>query len=74
MVEAMASRRAVLAAILASVVAAALEVPVLGNFVMTQPHPANWLPVIIPDALLLVVAWLITFIVVRFAIRGWNDN
>jgi hypothetical protein len=74
MVEAMASRRAVLAAILASVVAAALEVPVLGNFVMTQPHPANWLPVIIPNALLLLVAWLITFIVVRFAIRGWNDN
>jgi hypothetical protein len=74
MVEAMASRRAVLAAILASVVAAALEVPVLGNFVMTQPHPANWLPVIIPNALLLLVAWLITFIVVRLAIRGWNDH
>jgi hypothetical protein len=36
MVEAMASRRAVLAAILASIVAAALEVPIVGNFVMTQ--------------------------------------
>jgi hypothetical protein len=74
MVEAMASRRAVLAAILASVVATALAVPVFGNFVMTQPHPANWLPVIIPNTLLLLVAWLITFIVVRSAIRGWNDN
>jgi hypothetical protein len=74
MVEAMASRRAVLAASLASIVAAALDVPLLGNFVMTQPHPANWLPVIIPNALLLLVAWLITFIVVRFVIRGWNDQ
>jgi hypothetical protein len=74
MVEAMASRRAVLAAILASIVAAALDVPLLGNFVMTQPHPANWLPVIVPNALLLLVAWLITFIVVRFVIRGWDDQ
>jgi hypothetical protein len=32
----MASRRAVLAAILASIVAATLEVPLLGNFVMSQ--------------------------------------
>jgi hypothetical protein len=72
--EAMASRRAVLAAILASIVAAALDVPLLGNFVMTQPHPANWLPVIVPNALLLLVAWLITFIVVRFVIRGWDDQ
>lgn len=74
MVEAMASRRVVLASILASVAAAGLEVPVLGNFVMTQPRPKNWLPVIIPNALLLLVAWLITFIVVRLAIRGWDDD
>jgi putative flippase GtrA len=74
MVEAVASRRAVLAAILATIVAAALDVPLLGNFVMTQPHPANWLPVIVSNALLLLVAWLITFIVVRFVIRGWNGE
>jgi hypothetical protein len=41
---------------------------------MIQPHPANWLPVIGPNVLSSLVAWLITFIVVRLAIRGWNDH
>lgn len=74
MVKLMESRRPVLAAALASVVTAALAVPILAFFVMTKQHPANWLAVIIPNALLLFGAWLITFFVVRFASRSRNDH
>lgn len=69
----MASGRAALAGILATVVVVALAIPILGSFVMTQPHPANWLPVIIPNALLLLGAWLTTFLVMRLAIRGRKE-
>jgi len=65
--------RVALAAILATVVAAAVAVPILGFFVMTQPHPTNWLPVIMPNALLLLGVWLITFFVMRSAIRGRKE-